>query len=112
MTHRVLPASLAALFVGAALLTGCSGSIDVGSTTLDQEAVEEEAATQLAETVDNGVVPDISCPDDLDSEVGATMTCELTVEGDTDVYPVTIEVTAVEDGNASFDVQVGDDPIG
>jgi hypothetical protein len=82
-----------------------------GTGTVDQADVESEAATQLAEAVGSDTEPDIACPGDLTAEVGETMVCELSVEGDTAVYEVTIEVTEVDGGDTSFDVQVADEPL-
>jgi len=100
-TTRLLASVAFATLVAA----GCSGT-----STIEQSELEETAAEQLADQVDNGVTPNISCPDDLDSEVGATITCDLSVEGDDAVYPVMIEVAKVEDGTASFSIEAADTP--
>ena len=105
MTSTTALRRSAPLLLVAALLAGCSS----GDKTVDRADVEKEAATQLAAQV-NQPEPDISCPDDLDAKVGATMECELSVKGDDAVYPVHIKVTSVKDGDAKFDVEVGDTP--
>ena len=79
----------------------------VGGGKIAQAELETQAATKLAETVDNGVTPNISCPGDLDAEVGAKITCELTVDGEETILPVYIEVTEANDVVANFDVEVG-----
>ncbi len=99
--------TLIALAAGAALV-GCSS----GPGSVDSSEVEKVAATELAAQVGTDQLPDISCPDDLEAEVGATLTCELSVEGDDDVYPVQIEVTEVDGDDVKFDVQVDDTPKG
>ena len=99
--------TLLALAAGAAIV-GCSS----GPGAVDKAEVEKVAATELAAQVGTDQLPDISCPDDLDAEVGATLTCELSVEGDDDVYPVEIEVTEVDGDDVKFDVQVDDTPKG
>ena len=73
----------AALAVGVLALaaSACSASASIGGS-IDEAELEQQVSEQLAATVDNGVVPSIDCPGDLDAEVGATTTCDLTVEGD------------------------------
>ena len=85
-------------------LAGC------GAGTLEAGTVEEGAADALEEEV--GVRPDISCPDDLEAEVGASMECTLTAGDDPTEYPVTVTVSSVEGDSAKFDVEVGDAPAG
>ena len=106
----MIPKSLARR-VGAVLLVaaaaGCSGG--GGENLIAQEDLEQEVATQLAAAVDQPE-PNISCPGDLEAEVGATTECELSVDGDDAVYPVTVEVTSAEDGDAEFEIEVGETP--
>ena len=80
-----------------------------GAGAIEESEVEASVAAQLAEETDQPE-PDIDCPGDLDAEVGATMECDLTVEGDEAVYPVTVEVTSVKDGTANYSVEVGEAP--
>ena len=80
-----------------------------GAGAIEETEVENSVATQLAEETGQPE-PNIDCPGDLDAEVGATMECDLTVEGDDAVYPVTVEVTSVEDGRANYSVEVGEAP--
>ena len=100
-----IPRTLAftvAVAAGALLVAGCSTD-----NAVSQDEVEAQAEEQLASEVD-GAAPDVSCPGDLDAEEGATMECELTVEGDETVYPVSIEVTSVEGDTANFSIEVGE----
>ena len=80
-----------------------------GAGAIKESEVEASVAAQLAEETDQPE-PDIDCPGDLKAEVGETMECDLTVEGDDAVYPVTVEVTSVEDGKANYSVEVGEAP--
>ena len=107
LSQTPLRRTLLALAAGAALV-GCSS----GPGAVDKAEVEKVAATELAAQVGVDELPDISCPDDLEAEVGTTMTCELSVEGDEDVYPVEIKVTSVDGDDVNFDVQVADAPAG
>jgi outer membrane murein-binding lipoprotein Lpp len=93
---------VAAVAVGGLLLSSCSSD-----QTVSQSDVESEAESQLAAQVD-GTNPSVSCPDDLKAEVDETMECDLTLEGDDTVYPVTIKVTSVEGDQANFSIEVGD----
>jgi hypothetical protein len=87
----------------AVLATAC------GSNVVPEADVESSVAEQLAAQTDQPE-PNIDCPGDLEAEVGATMECDLTVDGDDAVYPVTVEVTSLEDGKANYNVEVGDAP--
>ena len=102
---RLAVIGLLAVSLGAA---SCSGSVSVGGSDVAQAEVEAQVASQLAESVGSDVPPTIVCPGDLAAEVGATMTCELSVEGEDGTYPVLVEVTAVKDGVATFTAEVGE----
>ena len=84
----------------AAALAGCS------ATAVEAADVEDQVSTQLEAEV--GEEPDkVECPEDLDAEVGATMTCVLT-EGE-DTLDVDVEVTEVDGSDVSFDIRVADE---
>ncbi len=75
-----------ALAAVTALATGCEASI--GTTkAVDKAEVERAAATQIAAKA-NLPKPTITCPDDQDAEVGATLECLLVALGDTAKLPV------------------------
>jgi hypothetical protein len=101
---RVMPLALALALLAGPVLAGCG---DDGSVS--QGDVEQQVAEQLAAQIGSDP-PDVSCPGDLDAEVGATMECDLSVEGDSAVYPVQLEVTSVEGDTVNFDIQVADEP--
>ncbi|MEA2447496.1 MAG: hypothetical protein QOK47_1133 [Actinomycetota bacterium] len=104
MVHHLAAVRRSAAFVlVAALLGSCGGN------AVAQAEVEKQAAKQLAAAVGQDE-PNISCPGDLKAEVGTKMECDLSVEGDDAVYPVFIEVTGLNDGNAEFDIEVGETP--
>ncbi len=106
MRHR-LTSSLALLAV-TVLATACSASVSVGTKTVAEKDVEQQAAEQLAKVVDNGVTPNIDCPGDLEAKVGAALVCDLTVPGDDTKLPVDITVTSVDGDTVNFDVKVRD----
>jgi hypothetical protein len=69
--------------------------------------VEEQISSQLEAQV--GVAPDsVSCADDLPAEEGASITCELTSEGQT--YGVTATVSSIDGNTVNFDIEVADAP--
>ena len=80
-----------------------------GAGAVKESDVETAVAAQLAEETGQDE-PNIDCPDDLDAEVGAEMECDLTVDGDDAVYPVTVKVTSIKDGTANYSVEVGESP--
>ena len=91
-------------------LAGCAlVTAACGAGAVKEADVESSVAAQLAEETDQPE-PNIDCPGDLDAEVGATMECDLTVDGADAVYPVTVKVTSVEDGKANYSVEVGEAP--
>jgi hypothetical protein len=95
--------------VGAALtLTGC------GAGALPADEVADAAEDALEQEV--GVRPDISCPDALAREEGATTRCTLTSGEDSVEYGVTVTVTSAEGDrfigrrDTSIGVTVDDEP--
>jgi hypothetical protein len=74
----------------------------------------DEVATKAEEALEAevGSRPDISCPEDLDAEVGAETRCILTAGDDPTEYGVTITVTAVDGSDAEFDILVDEEPVG
>lgn len=90
------------------VVSACSGSVSIGDTGIDSDALADEVSAQLAETV--GFPPDeVDCPDGLDAEVGAETRCTLTSDGT--AYGVTVTATAVEDGDVAFDIVVDEQPL-
>ena len=84
-------------------LAGCGGTVAAGEVaTAAEDALEEQVGTR----------PDIVCPEDLEAEVGAETRCTLTAGDDPTEYGVTVTVTAVDGGDAEFDVEVDGQPQG
>lgn len=98
--------SVGTLLIAMAFATGaCSASI--GAPQVDKSEVASQISTQLAQKF--GEPPDdVTCPEDLDAEVGATVTCLLTEEGAE--YDVTATVTSADGESANFDIKVADTP--
>lgn len=83
-----------------AAVTGCSAG------AVDQSDVEEQISAQLEAEV--GQAPDrVECPEDLEAEVGATMTCLLYAGEDN--IDVDVEVTSVDGDDVNFSIQVADE---
>ena len=89
---------------------------------LNRCVLESQVQSQLAKNVGQPVPP-ISCPDELDAEVGAHTVCTFT--GAEGTFNVTVTVTNIEwgnvilddgapgnfvSGNAEFDIKVADKP--
>jgi len=79
-----------------------------GTSPLPAEEVAEKAEDALEEQI--GTRPEISCPDDLEAEVGTETRCTLTAGGDPTEFGVTITVTEVDGENVAFDVEVDEEP--
>ena len=78
-------------------LTACGLTVAADEVaTAAEDALEEQVGTR----------PDIVCPEDLEAEVGAETRCTLTAGDDPTDYGVTVTVTAVDGGDAEFDVEV------
>lgn len=87
---------------GLLLLAGCS-------TGVAQSDVEEMIADELEQQI--GARPNIACPDDLEGEVGAEMTCVLSADGPEE-FEVYLSVTGVDGDEVYFDMQVAEQPMG
>jgi hypothetical protein len=76
--------------------------------TVDKDDVANQISDQLAQQV--GQKPEkVTCPDNLKGTPGATLTCDLTDQGQT--YGVTVTVTDVKDGgDVLFDFKVDEQP--
>lgn len=95
-----------------AAATGCKASVHIGgSPTIPKASVEKKTATELAAKT-NQPEPAVTCPDALAAKVGATLDCTLLAQGETQRYPVHLEVDSVSgDGGAHFQISVGSAPI-
>ena len=81
-----------------------------GPNFLTADAVANGAEDALEAEV--GARPDVSCPEGLKAEVGATIRCTLAVGEDPHTYGVTVTITSVEGDTAHFDVEVDTEPTG
>jgi hypothetical protein len=99
MVRRVITVVLAGLVMLSAAACGSSVS---------KEDLQSQVSQQLTDQV--GQAPEsVTCPDDLDAEVGRSTRCQLrTTDGTT--YGVGVTVTKVENSNVSFDIQVDPAP--
>ena len=102
MTRRRPP--LAAIPLLLAGLAACSST-----PVLTADTVASSAEDALEKQI--GVRPSITCPDDVDAKVGEETRCTLTGGDDPTEYGVTVTVTSVEGRNATFDVQVDEEPL-
>jgi hypothetical protein len=96
------PGRLAVVPALLAVLTACAAG------DLAAEDVATRAEDALEEQV--GVRPEISCPEDLPADVGASTRCTFTAGDDPTEYGVQVTVTSVDDEAVRFDVEVEDGP--
>ncbi len=85
-------AAFAALALAlAALLTGCGGGSKSNDKGLDAADVEEALEAEQRLTSPDLKVGEANCPDDVDVVQGATLRCELTIEGVEAPYLVRVQ---------------------
>ncbi len=104
--HAKPAVCLAVAAVAAALASGCSGKVEIGSNTVSASDIESEANAALTKKV--GQAPaSIDCPNDLDAKAGQSEACTLTAKDGT-TYPMTATITSVSgDNTAHFHFSVG-----
>ena len=96
MRQPLAPAAVAFVL----LVSGCGA----GEEVLPKEEVEQGSKAALTKSV--GVAPQaVTCPEDLDAEVGASQRCTLTDDKGNELG-MTVSVKRVEDGQATYDVEV------
>ena len=96
--HRSSSLLIALTAVG---LAGC------GSNVISKADVESGSRLALTENAGKQAPP-ISCPSDLDANVGAKMVCAITLDGNLD--DVTVQVASIDGSTARYNVQVADAP--
>ncbi|MQY28101.1 DUF4333 domain-containing protein [Nocardia aurantia] len=104
---RIAGCLTVAFAVATTLLTACSGSVSVGTRSVDKNEVAAQISGKLEQQV--GQKPDsVTCPQNLPARTGATLVCTLDDQGTK--YDVTVTVTSVDGDQAKFDIQVADTP--
>lgn len=88
----------------AVVVVGC------GTEGVPAGTVATEAAHVLAERT--GVRSEVTCPQDLQADVGQELRCVLVPEGGDERYGVTVRVTSVDGDQVDVDVEVDDVPAG
>lgn len=99
---------LLVLMAGSVSALSACGSVSLGTSSLSSAEVADAAENALEQEV--GSRPDITCPDGLDKEEGASTRCTLTAGDDSVEYGVTVTVTAVGK-STEMDVQVDEEPL-
>ncbi len=100
-------ASLVATMAAGVLLAGCSGEVHAGiEKSLPADKLSTTVAEKLAAQTGQPK-PDVTCPEDLDAEVGATGRCELTAADGTKIG-LSVTVSSVEGSQVNFDIKVDD----
>ena len=99
---------LLSLVAGATLALPACGSVVLSTDTLTAAEVATAAEDALEEQV--GTRPDITCPEALEKEEGASTRCTLTGGDDPVEYGVTVRVTRADDPTR-IGLQVDDEPM-
>lgn len=86
-----------------ALVAGC------GADPIPAPDVAEAAEDLLEAEI--GFRPEISCPDDVEAEVGTSTRCTLTAGDDPTEYGVTVTLATLEEDEPGWSVQVDDRPL-
>jgi hypothetical protein len=103
----VLVAVLVAVAVAVVLVTRSADRSTEGISADElSEGTEETLETEV------GARPNVSCPEGIEAEVGATARCTLSVGDDPAEYGVAVAVTSVDGDNFTVDVQVDEEPVG
>jgi hypothetical protein len=83
-----------------------------GCTTGALAAADVATAAEKVLAQQSGVRGTVTCPEDLEDEVGAEIRCTLTAGDDPAQYGVRIRVTSVDAHSVRFDVAVDRQPAG
>lgn len=104
--RRVVSATIA--FVSALAVAGCTFSANF---TVNADEVANEAARALQEQVGTETPPNIDCGSEpFDLVENEPRVCDLTVDGDDNVYDATIVFTEVDGTSYRLEVEVGQEP--
>jgi hypothetical protein len=76
--------------------------------TVNKDDVAKQISDQLTQQF--GRTPDVTCPDNLKGDLGATTRCQLQDQGSTYGVTVTVTVTSVECGDVEYNFKVDDQP--
>ena len=83
------------LTVAGGFLLAFTAGAGVASAAVSPQDVQQMIIDQM--TPQLGVAPDsVNCPGELATDVGASVTCQVTAAGQT--HPVTVTVTSVDGG--------------
>lgn len=82
-----------AVLCAAAIVAGCSVTVQ---RAVDPEKLEREIADSLSE--DTGAKVNVTCPADIEDEVGQAFTCRATTPGPSGDIDFDVKVTQTEEG--------------
>lgn len=80
------------LTVVGGFLLALSASAGVASAAVSAQDVQQMISDQLAPKL--GVAPSVVCPGDLATDMGASVTCQVTAGGETHAVTVTVSSVA------------------
>jgi hypothetical protein len=88
--------------LAAGLLLALSAGAGIASASVSAAELQDMLSSQMAQA---GTTPDaVSCPDGLAPELGAAVTCAVTMGGET--RGVTITVASVDNGQVSLNMSL------
>jgi hypothetical protein len=88
--------------LAAGLLLALSAGAGIASASVSAAELQDMLSSQMAQA---GTTPDaVSCPDGLAPELGAAVTCAVTMGGET--RGVTITVASVDNGQISLNMSL------
>ena len=82
------------------------GPVACGSDVITAASVADGAEQALEEQL--GLRPEVTCPDDVEATVGATVRCTATPPEDATEFGVTVTVTEIDGEEAVYSVTVDD----
>ena len=98
---RTVTVVLGGLAIVGAVLSGCTFSAGVNSTTISKDALQKDVADRLTNA---GEKPEsVTCSQDLVGEVGKTTRCEV-VLGPTNSFEPVVTVTGVDGSTINYDM--------
>lgn len=89
--------------LAAGLLLALSAGSGVASAAVSAQDLQNMLSSQLGAQA--GSPPDsVVCPGELDTNIGASITCQVTTRGET--HPVNVTVASIQGNAVRFQVQV------
>lgn len=96
--------------LGAAMLTGCSANVEVGTPPTVAKTKLQSLAKEKMESAAGQKVKSVECEDGIEAKVGATQRCVLTAK-DGSKIGLTATVKSVDGGIPNINFKGDDKPL-